>query len=224
MIDTVFVDVDNTLLDFHACARESMTLALAERGVTCTGAMFDTFTRINNGLWEALERGELTREALYAVRFNKVFAALGLSLDGTEFEMRFRENLTVSAVPTEGAEALLAYLHEKYTVCVATNGPQKQQLSRLARAGLLKYVHHLCTSEAMGAEKPSAAFFEACFARMPGARPETSVMIGDSLTADVRGAQNFGIGTIWFNPAGETAAGIQPDYTVRSLAEIRNIL
>lgn len=224
MINTVFVDVDNTLLDFHACARESMTLALAERGITCTGAMFDTFTRINNGLWLELEKGVITRDELYAVRFNKIFAALGLPLDGPEFETHFRKNLTCSAVPTEGAEALMAYLHEKYTVCVATNGPQKQQLSRMERAGLLEYVHHLCTSEAMGAEKPDSAFFAACFALMPGASPETSVMIGDSLTADIHGAQALGIGTIWFDPEGKPAEGVQPDHTVRTLAEIQEIL
>ena len=225
MIRTVFLDVDNTLLDFHACARASMAEGLAERGVAFTEEMFETFTRVNNGLWLALERGELTREELHRVRFARIFSLLGLELDGVAFEALFREKLDRAAEPVPGAMELLRYLAGKYTVCAASNAVQTQQRSRLEKAGMLPYLTELLTSGRIGADKPGRAFFEGCFALLPGARPSETIMIGDSLTADVRGARDFGLVTCWYNPAGDPAPdGLRPDYTVRSLDEIRAFL
>lgn len=225
MTKIVLIDVDDTLLDFHACAGESMACVLAQYGLPYPEHLLETFTRINNGLWQALERGEITREKLHAVRFDLIFREMGIPLSGPEFETRFRNELKSAAIPVEGAQELLAYLAGKYTVCIASNADEKQQRARLTRAGLLPYVEHLFISQALGADKPSREFFAGCFAQLPGALPEEAVMIGDSLTADIRGARDFGLRTIWFAPQGGTAqAADAPDYTVRSLAEICNIL
>ena len=225
MTNTVFVDVDNTLLDFGAGAQESMTRGLAECGIVCTPEMVETFHRINDGLWLEVEKGSMTRSELYAVRFERIFSALGLPLDAPAFETRFHGFLCSCAVPFDGAEALLRYLSGKYTVCAASNAAQEQQHTRLARAGLLPYIREIFTSELLGAEKPSRAFFDACFARLPDAKPETTVMIGDSLSADIGGAQDCGLKTVWFNPHGKTAPeALRPDFTVKTLAEICTIL
>ena len=225
MIKTVFIDVDNTLLDFHACAMASMAEACAAHGVAFTREMFDTFTRVNNGLWLALERKEITREELHRVRFARIFEALGLDLDGPAFEALFRQKLDRAAEPVPGAMELLRYLSGKYTVCAASNAAQSQQFMRLEKAGMLPCLTELFTSGRMGADKPGAAFFEACFALLPGAKPEETVMIGDSLSADVRGARDFGLVTCWYNPKGEPAPeDLQPDFTVRRLEEIKAFL
>lgn len=225
MIGTVFIDVDNTLLDFHACARASMAQALAGHGIRCTDAMFGTFTRINDGLWLALERGELTRQELYRVRFDMIFAELGLALDGGSFEAQFRKNLDSAAEPVPGALPLLRYLSEKYTICAASNAAHAQQCSRLEKAGMLPYLREVFTSGRVGADKPGRAFFDACFALLPGAKPEETVMIGDSLTADICGAHDYGLMTCWFAPNGGSAPdGLRPDHTVRTLEEIRTFL
>ena len=225
MIRTVFLDVDNTLLDFHACAGASMAEGLAEHGVVFTEEMFETFTRVNNGLWLSLERGELTQEELYRVRFARIFSELGLELDGAEFEVLFRKKLDRAAEPVPGALEILRYLAAGYTVCAASNAPQAQQLARLEKAGMLPCLTELLTSERIGAEKPGRAFFEGCFALLPEAKPEETIMIGDSLTADILGARDFGLVTCWYDPAGDSApSGFRPDYVVRSLDEIRSFL
>lgn len=225
MIRTVLIDVDNTLLDFHACARVSMAEGLEELGVAFAPEMFETFTQINNGLWLALEKGEITREELHRVRFMRIFAQLGLPLDGPAFEKRFRQRLDQAAEPVPGAMALLQYLAGKYTVCAASNAAQAQQRSRLEKAGMLPLLTELFTSGRIGADKPGRAFFEGCFALLPEAKPGETVMIGDSLTADIRGAKDFGLVTCWFNPGEKPCpADLRPDYTVRALEEIQSIL
>ena len=225
MIKTVFVDVDNTLLDFHACARKSLQLAYAEQGVECTEELCAIFDRVNNGLWLELEQGKLTRDELYRVRFTRVFAAQGLELDGPAFETRFRHHLEHVAEPVDGAKELLTYLAGKYSVCVASNAPHNQQYQRLELAGMLPLVEHLFVSMDLGFEKPQRGFFEGCFAALPDAKPEESIMIGDSLTADIRGALDFGMKACWFNPKGAPVPeDLRPDYVVQSLREICGIL
>ena len=225
MYQTVFVDVDNTLLDFDACARESLETAFRDYGVVCTDEMLRTFHRINDGLWIEVEKTTLTREGLYKLRFPRIFEALGLTLPAAEFETKFRAGLDLCAVAFPDAEPFLRHLCGKYTVCIASNAHQEQQRSRLERAGLLQYADFLCTSEAMGAEKPGRAFFDACFAKIPGAAPERSIMLGDSLTADIQGAKNYGIAAIWLDRKHKNDPGaLRPDYIVHDLVEAMEIL
>lgn len=222
----VFLDVDGTLLDFDGYVRESL-----ENGFQkfCLGnyddRVYEVFEQVNTVLWQQIERGELTRDELMRIRFRRIFARLGIDFDGQIFERHFRECLFDSAILIPGATELVAYLAEKYTVCVASNGPFKQQENRLTRAGLLPFFNRLFVSEEIGASKPSAAFFDACFQALPGIKPEETMMIGDSLTADMAGGQRYGIQTCWYNPFHKEApAEMQIDHVVDSLDQIRQFL
>lgn len=226
MVKAVFLDVDNTLLDFNLCAMSAMRQGLEEQGFSFEETMFTkTFTPINNSLWEKIERGELTREGLFAIRWNLVFAALGIDYDGPTFEDRFRELLFTAAVPVEGAQEITEYLHSKYTVCIASNAFHDQQVNRLKIAGIYPHVDHIFVSEQLGANKPGKAFFDACFASLPGISPDECVMIGDSLTADIAGGVNAGMQTIWFNHDHiPVPNNCKADFIVNSLSEIRQVL
>ncbi len=225
MIRFVLLDVDNTLLDFHRCAESAMKHLFEESGWPYDAATFDTFTRINNGLWAQIETGDLTKEQLYDRRWNLVFEALGIKSDGRAFEQRFLDRLAVEAVPVDGARELLAYLAPKYTVCVASNAPHEQQIKRLQHSGLYPYIQEMFTSERLGVSKPAKAFFEACFEVLRPAGPDEVIIIGDSLTADIRGGKDVGIQTCWYNPHGETAPdNCRPDSTVKTLYDIQQIL
>ena len=226
MVKAVFLDVDNTLLDFDKCGAAAMRQGFEELGFPFEDRMyFDTFNRINDPLWEQIERGELTREELFAKRWNLVFDALGITGDGPAFEKRFHDILLSAAVPVDGAVELAAYLHEKYTVCVASNAFYHQQVKRLKLAGIAPYIDHYFISEQLGADKPSKAFFDGCLTSLPGVRPSECVMIGDSLTADIAGGVNAGIPTVWFNRLNiPVPNGCKADHIVTSLAEIQDIL
>ena len=223
MIKAIFIDIDGTLLDFEACVEESMRLGLIERGVDYKAEMLETFHRINNGLWRDLEQGKLTFEKLLEIRWATVFAELGIELDGPEFERYFRARLHESAIPMAGSYEMLGYLSGKYRLFAASNGPDEQQKKRLEKADMLKYFEEVFTSGKIGAEKPSADFFTYCFEKSGDVKPEESVMLGDSLTSDMKGGNAFGMETIWLNLKNEE----KPDYIdceIKSLDEVKNII
>ena len=220
----ILIDVDGTLLDFMSCAETAIRMGFDEIGIACED-FADTYHEINDGLWRALERGEITREELYDRRFELVFEALGLDADGRAFERIFRRNLALTGDKIDGAEDLLEYLSAKYDVYVASNAPQAQQVNRMEIAGLLPYVKDVFTSERLGAQKPTKEFFDRCLSCIDGATRENTVMIGDSLTADVKGGVEAGITTVWYNFKKEAIpTDFAGDYVVSQLTDIKSIL
>lgn len=223
MIKAVFLDVDGTLLDFEACVEESMRCGLIENGIEYKPEMLDTFRRINNGFWRDLEQGGITFEELLERRWATVFEALGIDLDGPGFEKYFRSRLHESAIPMEGSTEMLEYLSKKYRLFGASNGPHEQQVERLRKAEMLGFFEEVFTSGKIGAEKPAKEFFDYCFEKAADIRPEESVMLGDSLTSDMKGGSGAGMKTVWLNLSGKE----KPDWVdseIKSLDEIKNIL
>ncbi|MBQ3108538.1 MAG: HAD-IA family hydrolase [Clostridia bacterium] len=225
LIRAVLLDVDDTLLDFNKCAAASMFLAAEDCKVPLPRDAFPTFTKVNNALWKEIEAGTLTLEGLYKVRWNRVFAALGIAADGEAFEAAFLAHIAHSAETVDGAGALIAYLAKKYRVFIATNAPEEQQIERLTKANLMRGIEAVFASEAIGHAKPQKEFFLACMERMGNIAPHEIAMIGDSLTADIIGAHGMGYLTIWYD---HRRCGMEkPDYAdhkVSTLAEIEGIL
>ncbi len=225
MIQTVFLDVDNTLLDFNENARLSMEKSFQDTGLTFRPEMFPTFISVNDRLWLEIEKGTLTRERLHEIRWEIVFSELSIDYDGKAFEKIFLHHIATSPKTIDGAMDLLRYLYPKYTVCLASNAPVEQQTKRLSHTDIPAFVHHTFISEDLGYAKPEKGFFDACFARLSDANAETSIIIGDSLSADIRGGVTSGIKTCWYNPEHKPApADMKIDYIVHTLSEIKNIL
>ncbi len=223
-IRAVFLDVDNTLLDFDKCAESSSQAAAHKLGLALPAGVMDTFHSVSDPLWRSLQDGEITLDELYLLRWQRIFDILCLPYNGVAFEETFRLCLKDSCEPVEGAMELLEYLRPRYILCAASNGPHAQQLRRLELAGMLQYFDHCFISEEIGASKPQAAFFEACLARLPGVDPSACLMIGDSLSADVDGARNCGMKSCWFNKRRLQEPKEPPEHTVYSLSEIRAFL
>jgi 2-haloacid dehalogenase len=225
MTKFIFIDLDETLLETRACANKAIALTLAEEGIECKGDYTVAYHRANDMLWRAHERGEISREEIYARRFCMMFEELGVDADGVAFNGLFRKNFAKMGEKVDGAEELLVYLASKYDVYVTSNSTQVQQETRMNVSGLMPYVKGVFTSELLGAQKPSKEFFERCLQRIDGATKENTVMIGDSLTADVAGAANAGIRAIWFNARGVAVPNdFAGDYAVKRLTEIKGIL
>ena len=223
MIKAIFIDIDGTLLDFEACVEESMRLGLIERGVEYKAEMLDTFHTINNGFWRDLEKGKITFEELLERRWATVFEALGIDLDGPEFERYFRARLHESAIPMEGSFEMLEYLKSRYRLFAASNGPDEQQKNRIAKAGMTDFFEEIFTSEKIGAEKPSPDFFRYCFDKTGDIKPEESVMLGDSLTSDMKGGADSGMKTVWLNLENEEKPE-WVDHEIKSLVDIKEIV
>ncbi len=225
MIKTIFLDIDNTLLDFQAGAELAMKLALEEHRLPHSDGLFSTFLRVNDALWLEIEQGTLTKEQLHRLRWNKIFAEQGIAFDGILFEQSFLKYLAQTAIPIEGAASLLQYLSGRYMICAVTNGAPLQQKKRLETVGMLSFFDRLFASEEIGFAKPSSCFFDACFSALPDALPSETMIIGDSITADMLGGMRYGLQTCWFNyhhlsPPTELSF----TYAVNALGEIKLFL
>lgn len=224
MIKTILIDIDNTLLDFNESSKECIRQAFKEQKLPFDDNTFPVFKKINDGLWLKIEKGELDREGLHKIRFNLVLDALGLKGDGPLIEKRFREILFDTAVAVDGAVDILKYLSEKYNVYAASNAIYLQQINRLTKTGMIGYLSDLFISEKLGVTKPTKEFFDACIIGAK-AKIEETVMIGDSISADIVGAKEYGLKTIWYNHNNEPKEnGKIADFIVDSLEEIKNIL
>ncbi len=225
MITTVLLDVDNTLLDFNRCAAGAMKSAFAEWDLAYEDRVLPAFHEINDQLWEQIEQGRLTKDTLHQVRWQKIFDRLGIRRSGADFEITFLKYMAESYQPVEGAGRLLEYLYPKYTLCIVSNASHHQQMNRLEKAGFLKYFKYVFTSEQIGCPKPGRKFFSACLSQLGDPPKESVIIIGDSLSADIRGGRESGIQTCWYHHSGAAAEqNDAADYTVGTLAEIEQIL
>lgn len=225
MIKAVFIDIDNTLLDFNACAKTAIRLLFDEYNREFTEEVFDVFLRINDRLWLEIEKGTLTKDELHRIRWQLIFDELGISICGEEFEKGFIKTLITCAEPVDGARDILKYLSSKYPVFAVSNSGHNQQMARLEKAGMAQFVQKVFLSETIGFSKPRKEFFDGCFSELSGLSPENVIIIGDSLSADIAGGAGYGLKTCWFNFLGEKLPeSITPDYIVTRLSDIKNIL
>ena len=227
MIRAVLIDIDDTLLDFDAYVKESMRKGFKAFSLPqYTDDMFDTFRKVNTMLWHKLEEGKLSFEELKKVRWALVLKELGIDFDGVAFEEYFRKELFFSAIPVEGAEEFLVYLHKRFPLYTASNGPYEQQRNRLKVAGFDRYFTDHFISEQIGFSKPSGEFFEHCFqtvrSKIPDVEPEEILMIGDSISSDVIGANSFGMKTCFFDKKMVGNNGQAPyDFYITCLDQIK---
>ena len=226
----IFIDIDNTLLDFDEYVRTTMAEGFAHFGLPAyQPEMYHVFTTENNKLWRQIEEGALTFEELQRVRWNRIFAALDFSFDGVTFERYFRAALHESAIPVTGALELLQSLSGRWLLCVASNGPYEQQLHRLEISGMKPYFDHFFISERAGAAKPAPAFFDYAFRALNQDRtdpilPQETLIIGDSLTSDIAGGLQYGMKPCYYRRPGAPAAPAGVDYTVTALSQIPALL
>lgn len=223
MIKAVLIDIDDTLLDFKRSAEVSIIQSQRESGITLPEGFIDVFITQNDAFWLKIERGEMTKEELHRVRWATIFRLLGIDGDGEAFDDLFRKNLNYACIKVDGAEELLKYL-SRYRLYGASNAhAEDYQKGRLLRAGLLDYFDGVFVSGAIGANKPSKEFFDRCMQALGEIIPDEVVMIGDSLTADVKGARDYGFNTIWLDRYGKAMGG-EADYTAHTLKEVEDIM
>ena len=224
-IRSILIDIDDTLLDFGQAEQAAIAKAYGDYGIDPSEKNIARYSVINQAQWEAMERGELSRQEVLLRRHELFFAELGVQIPLQEFEDCYRRYLGVGRYFMEGAEEMLRYLFPKYDLYIASNGVAETQYSRMASAGINKYFKAVFISEVTGSHKPEKAYFDYCFARMENFDPKTTLIIGDSLTGDMKGGLNAGIYTCWYNPKGKPGrADIVPHFEIRSLKEIPDIL
>lgn len=225
MPKTVLIDLDDTLLDFKKAEKNALHHTLLQLGINPTAEITELYSAINASRWELLELGKLTRGQVLVSRFELLFEALGTQQSAEDVQRIYEKRLSRGHWFMPGAEALLETLSPLYDLYIVSNGTASVQDGRIADAGIAKYFRDIFISQRMGFNKPRHEFFDACAQRIPGYDPESTVIVGDSLTSDILGGRNAGITTIWFNPRGKVCRGdIVPDFEISSLSELPALL
>lgn len=224
MMEFLFLDLDDTILDFHKAERIAVGKTIRDFGVEPTKEILARYHVINKAHWEKLERGEITRAEVLVNRFAVLFEELGVAADPTTCARDYERNLSTGHYFLPGAEEAVKHLHKKYRLYLASNGTAAVQHSRLTSAGLYPYFEKVFISQEIGYNKPSREYFEACFAEIPDFDPDRAMMVGDSLTSDILGGIHAGLTTVWVNPEGKENGEIRPDYEIGSIAELEGLL
>lgn len=196
--DVVFLDVDNTLLDFDADTAASLRSLLAGFGLELTPQRLARFFEINNALWTAYEHGEIEKSFIFPTRFQRFLGEMGVQTDWLAANGLYAKGLSESAILLPQAIDLLETLKGKVKLYAVTNGVTTTQNPRFEKAGLNRYFDGVFISEQMGCKKPEKAFFDKVFAAIDLVEKDRCIILGDSLTSDMQGGRNAGIATCYF--------------------------
>ena len=224
----VFLDADDTLFDYAAAESFALEQTCTSMGIRFTDELLTAYKEINGKLWRMKELGEILTEELRVLRFESLFAWLGLDRRA-ECETaadRYIGFLAQAGFLIEGAAELCRELKLRGAgLAIVTNGIKDVQLGRLSKSGLGEYIDHIVISDEAGVAKPAPELFDYAF-RVCGLDNKKSVlMAGDSLTADIAGGNAYGLDTCWYNPRRlSPPADIAPDYIISDLKELREIV
>lgn len=225
MIRNVLFDLDDTLFDFHKAEKIALTKTLVHFGIDPTEETLALYSTINAAHWKRLELGEISREEVKVGRYRELFETIGVECDPVKATAYYESMLAIGHYFMPGAPELLEELYRKYRLYIVSNGTAKVQEGRIGSSGIAKYMEGIFISQILGANKPDKQFFDICFAEIPDFSLSETVIIGDSLSSDIKGGINAGITTVWFNPKGiENNNDIKPDYTIKELSEVPGLL
>ncbi len=225
MIRNVLFDLDDTLFDFHKAEKIALTKTLVHFGIDPTEETLALYSTINAAHWKRLELGEISREEVKVGRYRELFETIGVECDPVKATAYYESMLAIGHYFMPGAPELLEELYRKYRLYIVSNGTAKVQEGRIGSSGIAKYMDGIFISQILGANKPDKQFFDICFAEIPDFSLSETVIIGDSLSSDIKGGINAGITTVWFNPKGiENDNDIKPDYTIKELSEVPGLL
>lgn len=214
----ILIDADETLFDFRTANRRAVGQMLDALGCDHPDG-FDRYEAINQACWAALERGELTLDALKTVRWARFFELYGISADPVRTGERFLELLGAQAILLPHAEAVVRAITAKRPVTILTNGITTVQKKRLACSPIADVPTDVVISQEVGFSKPRPEIFWMALKRL-GLRREEALMIGDSPTSDVAGANAAGIEVCWLNPRHRPLpAGLHAEYVIDDLRE-----
>ena len=224
MIKFIFLDLDDTILDFHRSEAVALRKTLQSLNVNPTDEVIARYSAINLAHWKALERKELTRGQVLTGRFRQLFEELGMNVSPNVAQSLYEKNLSESHFFIDGAPRLLMTLSQKYPLYIASNGTTLVQTSRIASSGSGRYFKDVFLSEQLGADKPQIEFFERATGQIDGYNPEEAIILGDSITSDMQGGINAGMHTCWFNPHHRDNHGITPEFEITDLAQFDTVL
>lgn len=231
MIYTYLIfDADETLYDFKKSERKALELTMKDFEIAYEEAYhLPLYKEINQTLWDKLEEGLITQNAIKVQRFIDYKKALNATYDPKAFAKRFMKHLADGSYLLEGAKSLIESISPSYKLVILTNGLTAVQENRLGKSIIAHHFIHQFISEEIGVAKPNTEIFTHVFKRLEedeeNFKPSKCLMIGDSLSSDIQGGNNAGIDTCWVNLHGkDNNSKASPSYEVNSLQALEKLL
>lgn len=227
MIKIILWDFDNTLLDFNIAEKKAILFTFDKMNLgKCTQAMINRYVKISDLYWYKIQTGEIDKELALVKRYEDFFQEYGIDTKlAKEFNEKYSLALADTIVYNDHSLGLLNGLKEKYKQYIVSNGVKSIQQSRLKASGIDKIVDGCFISDDIGYEKPSKEFFDYVLGHIEYNNKLEIMIVGDSLTSDIKGGKNAGIRTCWYNPKKNECPGLYlPDLEVQNLNEIAAIL
>ena len=223
----IFVDLDDTIWDFERNAKSSLMDVFDSKHLNryfdSFEHFFDLYITNNTLLWKLYSEGKVTKAELNLQRFKYPFLKMGVEVND-EFVLQMGSDY-LNLLPEKTAlmpyaHELLEYLSPRYPLTIVSNGFIEVQQRKMESSGIGHYFSHVVLSENVGALKPDKRIFEHALL-LNNAQPHETIMLGDNFEADICGAQNAGIDTIYFNPKGKPILETQtpPTFHIQSLEE-----
>ena len=199
---SILFDADNTLLDFDKAENVGLKKVMELYNLPITDENCRKYSEINAALWKKFEKGEIQKNDIKATRFKIFFEFMGVKekIDPLQVNETYLSFLKEGAYTIEGAKELCENLKEKgYSLYIITNGIALTQARRLKKSGLLPYFKEVFVSETVGFPKPKKEYFDYVLSNIDEKDKSKVLVIGDSLSSDIKGAQNAGLDYIWYN-------------------------
>lgn len=223
--ETILLDVDGTLLDFQKTERYALEHTFQKFAVSFTEEIYEKYRNINHGLWKQFELGTIDKDTLLYSRFTKLFEEIGIRQDGIAFEDEYQIMLGNTFFYIDDCLECLKRLGANYRLYIVTNGVSITQVTKLRLSGIDQLVSDIFVSEDSGFQKPMKEFFDYIEKKIPVYQRETTLIVGDSLSSDMKGGINIGIDTCWFCQTGEEIPeDMDITYRVASLRELMELL
>ncbi len=227
MFKVILWDVDNTLLDFRLSESNSLKKAFGDFGLgECPDETVRLYSEINNKYWEMLERGEITKEETLSGRFRELFELLSVKgIDPSQFSDYYEKGLTDTVVFLENGEEIIKALKGRIKQYAVTNGAYSVQSVKLEKSGIKDIFDGVFISDEIGYEKPSAEFFNYVLEHIFPCERDEILIVGDSLTSDMKGGNNAKIKCCRYNPNGSSNdTDLIIDYEIKSLGDVMEII
>ncbi|MCK5456020.1 MAG: YjjG family noncanonical pyrimidine nucleotidase [Melioribacteraceae bacterium] len=223
---TILFDADGTLYDFDKAAVEALKSSFKKYNLEWTTNTFSIYEDVNKKIWNDFEKGLITTKEIKTERFKRFFDIIEISnVDSLQFSKDYLEFLSQNNYLLDGAKDIVKWSSEKFELAIVTNGLASVQNPRFKSSELRKYFKHIIISEEIGFAKPKKEIFDHTFELLNNPSKESVIIIGDNLTSDIKGGEDYGIDTCWFNPAKTVSnTGIKPTYEISILNELKKIL
>ncbi len=224
--ELILFDLDGTLFDYEKAEGYALKKSMERFGIDYKFPSYlEKYRTINREVWREFERGETSLDELKLKRFKVLFDELGMDQDIEAFSDSYLNYISKTSFVTEGAEEVVSSLYREYKLALVTNGIYSAQYERLKNSPLKDYFDIFVVSEKIGVAKPDPNFFRYVFKATEHSNKNTALIIGDSLSSDIKGGIDFGIDTCWFNPGKIRNEGeISPTYEIERLIQIKDII